>query len=371
MRLIRNGIVGAALAIAAGSAAAQSSVTLYGVADAFFQWFNNGGRQSWSIRSGAGSSSMFGLKGSEDLGGGLKAVFTLENGYNLNNGTFSVDSGAMFYRQAWVGMTHEKYGTLTFGRQYQPTFWALYPSEPFRANELLSPVAAMATSIDRNTLSTQTGGGRSSNSIFYRSPNLSGFQLLGMYALSTTVTQPYPQSIGNMFDIAGTYSGYGLYVGLAYLYQRPGSKSFPGLPAAVNTVPVAHFTAALAYRIGIVNLQFNYAYHKPDEAAAGSVAARMDAAHPFSVSELGATIQATPADVFEVAVFQRLVRGVHDNSWGVQVGADHSVSKRTSFYARAGYIKNNGLATTTWPGNTANGPGAKQTLVGVGMTHRF
>ncbi|SAK80434.1 porin [Caballeronia pedi] len=53
------------------------------------------------------------------------------------------------------------------------------------------------------------------------------------------------------------------------------------------------------------------------------------------------------------------------------MGADHNISKRTSFYARAGYMKNNGLATTTWPGLTAIGPGEKQTLVGVGVSHRF
>lgn len=371
MRFIRKSVAGAALAVAASGASAQSSVTLYGVADAFFQWFNNGGTQSWSMRSGGNSGSMVGLKGSEDLGGGLKAVFTLENGFNINNGTFFADSGAMFYRQAWVGMAHEKYGSLTLGRQYQPTFWSLYPTDPFRANEVLSPLAAASTSFDRNTIATQTGGGRSSNAVVYKSPNISGFQLWGMYALAATVTQPYPQTTGNMLDIAGTYSGYGLYAGLSYQFQHAGSKSIPGLPAAVNTVSVEHFTGALAYRFGIVNLQFNYTYHKPQDPAAGSVAARLNAAHPFSVAELGATIQATSADAIEIAGFQRLVRGVHDNSWGIQLGADHALSKRTSLYARAGYIKNNGLATMTWPGLTAIGTGENQTLVGVGMSHRF
>ncbi|SAL45256.1 porin [Caballeronia arvi] len=371
MRFIRKGVVGATLAIAAGSAAAQSSVTLYGVADTFFQWFNNGGTQSWSMRSGGNTGSMFGLKGTEDLGGGLKAVFNLEGGYNLNNGTFLADSSAMFYRQSWVGLAHEKYGSLTLGRQYQPTFWAIYPSDPFRANEVLSPLAAMATTIDRNTIATATPGGRSSNAILYKSPNISGFQFQSMYALAATVTQPYPQTAGNLLDIAGTYAGYGLYVGMSYQFQHPGSKSIPGLPAAVNTVSVEHFTGALAYRIGIVNLQFNYAYHKPHDPAAGSVAARLNAAHPFSVAELGATIQATPADAIEIAGFQRLARGVHDNTWGIELGADHALSKRTSLYARAGYMKNNGLATTSWPGLTAVGPGEKQILVGAGVSHRF
>ncbi|EKS69501.1 MULTISPECIES: porin [Caballeronia] len=370
MCIVRKSVAGAALAVVASGVAAQSSVTLYGVADAFFQWYDNGGQHSWSMRSGGNSGSMVGLKGSEDLGSGLKAVFTLESGFNINNGTAFADSSVMFYRQAWVGLSHEKYGSLTFGRQYQPTFWSLYPTDPFRANEVLSPLAASANSIDRNTIATQTGGGRSSNAIVYKSPNLSGFQLWGMYALAASVTQPYPQSTGNMLDVAATYSGYGLYAGVSYQFQHPGSKTLPGLPAAVNTVSVEHYTAALAYRIGIVNLQANYTYHKPENPAAGSVAARLNAAHPFSVAEIGATIQATPADAIEIAGFQRLARGVHDNTWGVQVGADHSLSKRTTLYARAGFMKNNGLATTAWPGYTTTA-GENQTLVGVGMSHRF
>jgi len=364
-------MIGAMLFLAAGGAAAETGVTLYGVVDVFGQYLNNGGKGSWSERSGGNSGSYFGLKGTEDLGGGLKAVFNVENGYNVNNGAFFGDSTAMFYRQAWVSLAHDKYGSISLGRQYQPTFWALYPSDPFRANEVLSPLAAAATTVDRNTLAVQSAGGRSSNAVIYKSPNMGGAQIWGMYALAATVTQPYPQTTGNMLDIAGTYSGYGLYAGLSYQFQHAGSKSIPGLPAAVNTVSVEHFTGALAYRFGIVNLQFNYTYHKPQDPAAGSVAARLNAAHPFSVAELGAMIQATPADAIEIAGFQRLVRGVHDNSWGIQLGADHALSKRTSLYARAGYIKNNGLATMTWPGLTAIGTGENQTLVGVGMSHRF
>ncbi|SAL46121.1 porin [Caballeronia peredens] len=371
MRFISKGLVGATVALAMGSAAAQSSVTLYGVADTFFQFLNNGGQQSWSLRSGGNSGSLFGLKGTENLGGGLSAVFTLENGYNINNGTFLADSSAMFYRQAWVGLAHEKYGSISLGRQYQPTFWVLYPTDPLRANEILSPLAAASQSVDRSTMGVQTGGGRSSNAIVYKSPNLLGFQVWAMYALSSTVTQPIPQTNGNMLDVAATYSGYGLYAGMSYQYQHPGSKTFPGLPSALNTVSTKHYTGAVGYRFGIVNLSFNYAYHQPDDAPANSLAARLNVVHPFSVMEAGATIQATPFDTIEIAGLQRVVRGVHDNAWGLQLGVDHSLSKRTALYARAGYIKNNGTATISWPSITTNGVEAPQTLVGVGMTHRF
>src|SRR5579864_1666890 len=71
----------------AASAEAQSSVTLYGTLDAGLVYTNNqAGHSNWQQGSGSVSNTYFGLRGSEDLGGGLHAIFTLENGFNLNNG---------------------------------------------------------------------------------------------------------------------------------------------------------------------------------------------------------------------------------------------------------------------------------------------
>jgi general bacterial porin, GBP family len=371
MRFISRGICGAAVLCAAGGAAAQSSVTLYGVVDVFGQYLNNGGHSSISERSGGNTGSMFGFKGSEDLGNGLKAIFDVENGFNVNNGTFFADTTALFYRQSWVGFSDEKYGQLTFGRQYQPSFWVVYPADPFRADEALAPAASAVLTADRNTLSTQNMTGRTSNSVFYRSPTLGGFQVLGMYGFSTTVTQPVPESIGNMLDVAASYTGYGFYAGIGYQNMHPGTATIAGLPAALNLVSTEHFTGALAYRIGIVNLQALYVYNKPDDPAAHSLAAIAGTAHPYSIASFGATIQATPADVIEASVQERNARGVHDNTPGFQLGYDHSLSKRTTIYARAGYMKNHGTATMSWSGVTVTGYDTSQTLAVVGMTHRF
>ncbi len=371
MGFCMKSICGAALILAASGASAQTSVTLYGVADAFVQFLNNGGKQSWSQRSGGGVPSRFGIKGSEDLGGGLRAVFTLENGFNINNGTAFADTGAMFYRQSWVGLAHEKYGTVSLGRQYQPTFWVLYPGDPFLANEVISLLAAAGNVVDRNTVGLQSSGGRSSNSVVYRSPSLKGLQLLAMYAFQSSVTQPAPQTNGNIVDVAATWSGYGLYAGIAYQYQHPGTKTLASLPSVLNTAGTEHFNTALAYQIGIVNLQFIYGYHRPKHDDASPLATQLSAVHSYSLIQAGATVQVTPADSIEIAALQRAVRGVHDNMWAVQLGVDHSLSKRTSIYARAGYMKNNGSSTMSWSGVSVTAPGTKQTLAVVGMTQRF
>ena len=370
MRSRTKCLIGASLFVVAGSAAAQSSVTLYGVADSFIEYSGNGAKHSWSERSGGGNASMFGLEGKEDLGGGLKAIFDLENGYNINDGSGFVDPTAMFYRQAWVGLNHADYGRLTFGRQYQPTVLAIYPTDPFLGNELLSP-ATIVGAVDVNTLATQSIQERTSNSILYQSPVIGGLRLMAMYGLSATTTQPVPQNTGNMVDVGIAYSGYGLYAAVAYQNQHASTVTLPGLPGPLNQPGTEHFTAGLAYRIGIVNLQANYMYSRSKDAPAGSLAALLGAGHSFATMEFGATIQATAADTIEIACLYRNVRGAHDNTPGAEIGIDHLLSKRTSIYARAGYMKNNGTATTSWPGVVVSGPNATQTMVALGMTHRF
>jgi general bacterial porin, GBP family len=371
MRLIRRAICAAAMLCAAQAASAQSSVTLYGVVDVFGIWNNNGGTSAISMRSGGNVGSLFGLKGSEDLGGGTAANFTVENGFNVNNGTFLADSSTMFYRQSWVGLTNDKYGSLRFGRQYTPSFFIAYPVDPFRLDEALSLAASGVLVQDRNTTAVQYLNGRQSNAIQYLSPNVGGFKLSALYGFSQSFSQPVPVTNGNVMDIAAQYTGFGLYAGFGYQNQRPGRASLPQLAVPLNLLASQRFTGALSYRIGIVNLQALYIYTKPETAAPGSVAARTASYQPYSVAQIGATIQATPFDTVEVAMMERNVRGVHDNSPGFEVGIDHALSKRTSVYARAGYIKNNGVATSSWTGITPTGPGASQTMAALGMMHRF
>ncbi|MCA3825662.1 MAG: porin, partial [Burkholderia sp.] len=105
-------------ALFAPLAHAQSSVTLYGLIDAGIAYTNNvNGASQWRMASGTVNGSRFGLRGTEDLGGGLKALFVLENGFNVNNGGLGQD-GKLFGRHAYVGLSQPGYGTLTLGRQY-------------------------------------------------------------------------------------------------------------------------------------------------------------------------------------------------------------------------------------------------------------
>src|SRR5260370_16565407 len=121
----------------ASSAFAQSSVTLYGIVDTGLVYANNqaslgstsGGHSVTKLASGIWAGSRFGLKGAEDVGGGTKAIFQLESGFNINSGAQQY-ANAMFGRQAWVGLTNQTFGTLTLRRQYTSYYTLTPPYTP-------------------------------------------------------------------------------------------------------------------------------------------------------------------------------------------------------------------------------------------------
>lgn len=113
----------AAAALACQTASAQSSVTLYGLISSGIVYANSQkgadhqGHSTWQFASGPMQTPRWGMRGTEDLGGGLSAIFTLENGYSIGTGTLS-QGGREFGRQAFVGLSSNTYGTVTLGRQY-------------------------------------------------------------------------------------------------------------------------------------------------------------------------------------------------------------------------------------------------------------
>ena len=121
-------MVAALTGVFATAAHAQSSVTLYGLIDAGITYTNNQqGHSNWKATSGSVNGSRWGLRGSEDLGGGLKAIFTLENGFNIMNGT-NGQGGREFGRQAFVGLSSDQFGAVTLGRQYDSVVDYLGPA---------------------------------------------------------------------------------------------------------------------------------------------------------------------------------------------------------------------------------------------------
>jgi len=159
------------------TAHAQSSVTLYGIIDEGVQFSSNtkntvngvnvGGRQTALDSTSGLNGSRWGLKGAEDLGGGLKAIFTLESGINLNNGAFG-QGGTPFGRQAFVGLSSDRYGALTLGRQYDSVVTYV---QPVATTGYLGGSSLIEHPGDLDNLNNSL---RTNNTIKYASPNFSG-----------------------------------------------------------------------------------------------------------------------------------------------------------------------------------------------------
>ena len=104
--------------LASSAAFAQSNVTIYGIADIAYVHSSSGSSKTNGVDSGGWSSSRLGFKGTEDLGDGMKAVFTLEYGLSpdVNSGVGVTATGGGNARQTWVGLQNSM-GTIKLGRQ--------------------------------------------------------------------------------------------------------------------------------------------------------------------------------------------------------------------------------------------------------------
>ncbi len=110
-------IGGMGIALACGAAHAQSSVTLYGLIDQAVRFQTSSAGNTVSVNEGAINGNRWGLKGSEDLGGGSHAIFQVESGFNVGTGK-SDQQQQLFGRFAWVGLQNDRFGSLKLGRQY-------------------------------------------------------------------------------------------------------------------------------------------------------------------------------------------------------------------------------------------------------------
>jgi predicted porin len=174
-------------------AAAQSNVTVYGVMDAAVSVEDTGapGEKSRTvINSGDQSSSRLGFRGTEDLGGGLKALFNIEAGVSLDTGA---GDSALFGRRSVVGL-QGAFGTVTVGREY-------------------SPIAAVAGATDilgqgfyGSNLSAFTANRltrRLSNSVNYKSNPIGGFTALAAYSAGEKTSGPNGDLKGLALEYAG------------------------------------------------------------------------------------------------------------------------------------------------------------------------
>ena len=186
-------------------------VTLYGLIDAGIVYTNNAnGASLWRLNSGTVNGSRVGFRGTEDLGGGLKALFVLENGFNVNNGG---QDGKLFGRHAYVGLSQNGFGTLTLGRQYDTMVDFVAPLSA-TAGDLGD--ASFAHPFDNDNLNHSL---RINNAVKYTSETYAGFKVGAMYAFSNATNF----GANRAYSVAASYTNGPLKLAGAYL-QMNGTK---------------------------------------------------------------------------------------------------------------------------------------------------
>jgi len=179
---MKKAILTATLMSAGIVAHAQSSVTLYGRLDAGIEYMSgiakgsgSGSTSRWRAESGDWGTSLWGLKGSEDIGGGNKAIFHLEGSFNAMNGGLD-GTGSIWDRWATVGFSNDDFGTLLLGRELSISN-GLWDFDPLGQ-----------TSWSSGSLVRGRNWNKTSNNISYHSPSVYGFDVYGQYSLSNATS---------------------------------------------------------------------------------------------------------------------------------------------------------------------------------------
>lgn len=346
------------------SAYSQGSVTLYGLVDAGFLYSNNvGGQKLYAMSSGNLQGSRWGLKGTEDLGGGMKAIFVLENGFNVMTGALG-QGGNEFGRQAYVGVSVERYGILTLGRQYDSVvdYAGLFEV----GSQWASYLGAHPGDLD-NMVNTN----RTNNAVKYTSPTYSGVRFGGLYSLGGIAGQ---YNRNQIWSVGVGYSQGPLQLGAGYLNVKdpnfsfygnnPNSRAATASPTAVNFptncvtsgYASAHtqqvIAAGGAYTFGAATVGATYSNTQfkdlGSEAGAGlNPVGYAGGSAKFNNAEINLKYQLTPALLLGVAYDYTKGYGVNGAKYHqAMLGTDYFLSRRTDLYVAGTYQDASGTDST-------------------------
>jgi predicted porin len=379
----------AALGVFAGAAHAQSSVTLYGIIDAGFVYSNNvAGQKLYAMSSGNVQGSRWGLRGTEDLGGGLKALFVLENGFNVFNGRLA-QGGAEFGRQAYVGLSTAQFGTVTLGRQYDSVV-------DFTGAFEVGSQWATYYGAHPGDLDNMNNSNRVNNAIKFTSANYAGFSFGGLYSLGGNAGQFNRNQI---WSVGLGYSQGPLQLGAGYLNVKDPNYSFFGNTPASSTTgsnmagsrvysgyASAHtqqvISAGAAYTFGAATVGATYSNTQfkdvGREAGTGlNPAGYTGGTGKFHNAEINFKYQLTPALLVGAAYDYTKGYGLGNAKYHQgMLGADYFLSKRTDVYIDGVYQHASGTDSTRGaavaninglsPSSTSN-----QVAALVGIRHKF
>ncbi|MFM2343678.1 MAG: hypothetical protein RLZZ210_286 [Pseudomonadota bacterium] len=375
---MKKSIIALAALIVAGAAQAESSVTLYGLVDAGVTFVNNqNGNNNIKMDSGVMNGNRWGLRGREELTSDLAAIFRVESGFSLDNGS-SIQGGRLFGRQAFAGLDIKNVGTITFGRQYD--FMGDIGDYTIAANQfggLYTLENSGVFHVDSG-LGTRMTGGRVDNSIKFQSANLGGSGVtagamvgLGENAANKKSNRVVSAAIG--FDGIPNFSSKAAYTQLRDVTGNTKTEIF-GLGASYDL------------GFGKVNGVLTNTKIKTSGASTNQQASVYEVGYTHRItSQLSAGLGYQYFDNRSTATSGLFPVGTDAKKLdmhGVSAALDYAFSKRTDAYlltvlnkAKKQNVNVGGVPVSVGLGSDITGSGASdssnQIAVRVGLRHRF
>ncbi|KAA0079579.1 porin [Trinickia soli] len=369
MKKILLGLLSISAMASSGAAWAQSSVTLYGIIDEavrFDTHQNASGGKLFTMGSGGEiQGSRWGLQGTENLGGGLAAIFQLEGGFTPNTGVTqqSTPSGAvrLFGRTALVGLS-SPYGTVTLGRQYTLVHETGWTHDVFSFANYTGTIGFQGAGL--------TGGGRLDNTVRYTSPTLAGFTVKGAYTFGQTAGNFHQNSSP---AVSVSYDNGPLSVGAAYQIINNIGGLTPSTTAYGSTyfgltIPDSSqkvFTAGATYKFGAAKVFGSYIYSHvyPADYRNDSFSAAVQYAF-------------TPTFVLDLPFYIDFVHHAGQSGTRITGGPtfDYLLSKRTDVYLGVDYNHLTGAWTTLAAASGGNQPFFGHNSLfeaAIGLRHKF
>jgi predicted porin len=360
---MKKAIAIATAAIAASAAHAQSNVTMYGIIDAAVETYTNadasGNRVTRVPSLGGGMfPSRLGLRGTEDLGDGLKAIFQLENGFAPDTGTQG--QNRLFGRQAWVGL-QGKWGQLTFGRNYNMLNISTYDVD------IIGPSQYGLGSLD-----SFIPNGRSDNSLAYRG-TFNGVTVGATYSLGRDTSSAGGPAGTACAGESATDAiacrewsallrydapGYALIGAYDRIYGGAGAAN--GLTSSDKTDSRAHVAAFFKQDdwkvgVGIINRNNEGSGTQPRS----------------NLYYIGAAYNITPLFTLDGQIAKLDYKASNNDTRQFLVRGVYNLSKRSAVYLAAGRISNDGSAAVALSAGGSVGAGKSSTGLITGIKHSF
>lgn len=357
----------AALSLVSNIALAQS-VTVYGVLDtgvmtqsknaANARTRTNDGSKT-AMLSGGIHPSIWGLTGTEDLGGGLKANFNLQSHITVSTGDSNVLNQGIFTRSANVGLSGS-FGSLTLGRVYDPAFLSFGLTDPAGFRESFSGSSAIqtATKASRATLGDPTdandkrifdrAGVFNSNAVVY-SYGANGFGFNAMYSFGETAGN---SDANEVMSLSMTYKGPILF-----------SATYGTAKSATGQKTGNVYSAGVGYPMGDLTVKANYMNGKAE-----------DNSHENQTWTVGGDYKISASGLIRAAYFRSEDKKISNSeSDNFVLGYEHSLSKRTTLYAQTAYTKRGSTTTSNTSLDLVGGTpvGTSATVFNTGIKHAF